>query len=34
MGISTILKAKKIVLIAKGKSKENAIKNALGEISS
>lgn len=34
MGIDTIMSAKKIVLIAKGKEKENAIKSALGSVSS
>lgn len=34
MGVETILSAKKIVLIAKGKSKEAAIRRALGEVSS
>ena len=34
MGIDTIMSAKKIVLLAKGKSKESAIKAALGNISS
>lgn len=34
MGIDTIMSAKKIVLIAKGKEKENAIKSALGTVSS